>query len=149
STTVLCCYDYCLTFASEVKYVWSRKLSLASALFYAFRYLAVFNTIFVALGYFHWPSWQSTLRSCVIVIRLEMAGDVLILSASAQFAVFTALRIYALVHGNMYLFATTLGLGLIAPIISTYTFVNSQPILAQITPSYQFCYIQDAFATNW
>ncbi|KAH9922467.1 uncharacterized protein B0H18DRAFT_1120860 [Fomitopsis serialis] len=44
----LCCYDYCITFASEVKYVWSRKFSLAAALFYAFRYAAVLNTLFIA-----------------------------------------------------------------------------------------------------
>ncbi|KAI0729809.1 hypothetical protein C8Q72DRAFT_777352, partial [Fomitopsis betulina] len=54
----LCCYDYCLTFASEVELVWSRKFSLPTALLYAFRYPAVLNTLFITLVYFPW-GWQS------------------------------------------------------------------------------------------
>ncbi|KAH9836397.1 uncharacterized protein C8Q71DRAFT_82310 [Rhodofomes roseus] len=84
-------------------------------------------------------------RNCVIIIRFEMAGDILILTTSA---LFTAMRVYALFHKSMYLFAFTLGLGLIAPIISTYSFVLSQPYLYEIMPGNSVCYIETANVTN-
>ncbi|KZT69911.1 hypothetical protein DAEQUDRAFT_725878 [Daedalea quercina L-15889] len=144
SAQALCCYDYCITFASEVQFIWSKKFSLPVALFYAFRYPAVLNTLFIALGYFPWWSWQ-TQHSCVIIIRFEMAGDVLILTSSA---VFTAMRVYALFHKSTTLFSVTLILGLIAPVISTYCFILSWPILYEITPGYSVCYIENAYVTN-
>lgn len=141
----LCCYDYCITFASEVKYVWSRKFSLAAALFYAFRYSAVLNTLFIALGYFPWRNWNTS-HSCVIIIRFEMAGDVLILTTST---VFTAMRVFALFHRSLYLFGFSLVLGLIAPVITAYSFIRSTPILYEITPGYQVCYIETANVVNY
>ncbi|KAI0729810.1 hypothetical protein C8Q72DRAFT_777276 [Fomitopsis betulina] len=84
-------------------------------------------------------------KSCVIIIRFEMAGDILILTSST---VFTALRIYALFHKSIYLFGLTLALGLISPIISIYGFIRSTPLLYEITPSYAVCYIETAYVTN-
>ncbi|KAH9922468.1 uncharacterized protein B0H18DRAFT_956209 [Fomitopsis serialis] len=131
-TGVLCCYDYLLTFPSEIEYVWSKKFSLASGLFYTLRYPAVLNTVFIALGSFPGRSWLTSHRQY----------------SSRFYRVFTAMRVFALFKRNKVLFAFTLGLGLIAPIISIYTFVNSHPILAEITPTYQVCYIEDAYINN-
>ncbi|KZT69905.1 hypothetical protein DAEQUDRAFT_737672 [Daedalea quercina L-15889] len=115
SSQALCCYDYCLTFAGEVEYVWSRKFSLPAALFYAFRYPAVLNTLFIALGYFPWRSWQTP---------------------------------HVSFSNLMKLFAFTLVLGLIAPVITMYSFILSSPILYEIVPEYAICYIDTAYVIN-
>jgi len=139
AATALCCYDYFLTFDREVIYVWNGKFTFANALFYCFRYPALLNTIFVVLGYASWPSWQST-KSCVIIVRFEMAGDILILVTSA---LFTAMRIYAMFYRNKCLFTLVLVLGFINPAISIYTFVISTPVLVD-----QVCDIDTRIASN-
>jgi len=83
AATALCCYDFCLTFGREVQFVWHAKQSMATLLFYCFRYPALLNTIFVVLGYLPWLNWQTT-QSCVIIVIFEMAGDILILTSSAR-----------------------------------------------------------------
>ena len=39
--------------------MWNNKLSLATALFYTLRYLALVDTVVVMLGYLSWPGWQT------------------------------------------------------------------------------------------
>ncbi|KAH9922461.1 uncharacterized protein B0H18DRAFT_879334 [Fomitopsis serialis] len=85
------------------------------------------------------------LSSCVIIIRLQMAGDVLILTSAAVFA---AMRIYALFHQNRTLLVLILVLGLVNPVISMYTFINSTPILFHVTPTYQTCSIDTPYISN-
>ncbi|EED85644.1 predicted protein [Postia placenta Mad-698-R] len=152
AATSLCCYDYCLTLQQEIDFIWSGRLTFANILFYCFRYPAILNTIFVVLGYVPWPGWQTS-RSCTIIIRFEMAGDVLILTSSAfqntgwltAKLVFTAMRVYALSGRSKILVLT---LGLVAPVISTYTFVVSYPILQVVTPTYQSCDIYTRYTVN-
>ncbi|EED83135.1 predicted protein [Postia placenta Mad-698-R] len=83
--------------------------------------------------------------SCTIIIRFEMAGDVLILTSSA---LFTAMRVYALSGRSKILFGIVLTLGLVAPVISTYTFAVSYPILQVVTPTYQSCDIYARYTVN-
>ncbi|KZT65309.1 hypothetical protein DAEQUDRAFT_768972 [Daedalea quercina L-15889] len=182
SAQALCCYDFCLTFTREVKFMWKLKPSIGSILFFTLRYPALCNTIMVILGYLSWGSWQSQLvsafpicvggyayekpgcmlndtadvgeqslcahdseltdRSCTVMMRLEMAGDVLILTSSS---IFTAVRIYALSGRGRWRLCYMLVLGLINPVMSTYTFVLSAPYLARLTPHYQTCDID----TQW
>lgn len=144
AATCLCCYDYFLTLQQEIDFIWSGRLTFANILFYCFRYPAILNTIFVVLGYVPWPGWQTT-RSCTIIIRFEMAGDVLILTSSA---LFTAMRVYALSGRSKILFGIVLTLGLVAPVISTYTFAVSYPILQVVTPTYQSCDIYARYTVN-
>ncbi|KZT04456.1 uncharacterized protein LAESUDRAFT_751099 [Laetiporus sulphureus 93-53] len=59
AATALCCYDYGLTLPDEIQYIWKSKLSSVSALFYAFRYTAVFNVIFVVLTLSPTQNWQN------------------------------------------------------------------------------------------
>ncbi|TFY51658.1 hypothetical protein EVJ58_g10449, partial [Rhodofomes roseus] len=75
-------------------------------------------------------------------MRLEMAGDVLILTSST---VFTAVRIYALSGRSRWRLGFTLALGLVNPVMSTYTFILSAPYLARLTPRYQTCDIDTQF----
>ncbi|TFY58322.1 hypothetical protein EVJ58_g6489 [Rhodofomes roseus] len=74
-----------------------------------------------------------------------MAADILILVAAAVFA---TLRIYALLHGSKSLSTVTLSLGLMAPIISSYVFVNTHPISSEITPGKVICYTETSYAAN-
>ncbi|EPT00573.1 hypothetical protein FOMPIDRAFT_1108111, partial [Fomitopsis schrenkii] len=130
----LCCYDFCLTFTREIKFMWKLKPSAVSLLFFTLRYPALLNTIMVVFGYLSWGTWQTQLVS--MMMRLEMVGDVLILASST---IFTALRIYALCACNNWKLVWMLVLGLINPVMSTFTFVLSTPYLAHITPHYQTC----------
>ncbi|EED79241.1 predicted protein [Postia placenta Mad-698-R] len=59
SATAFFCYDYCLTFSDEVRFVWNARPSVIAVVFYTFRYTALFNTVFMILGLHAWPSWQS------------------------------------------------------------------------------------------
>ncbi|KAH9836389.1 uncharacterized protein C8Q71DRAFT_708355 [Rhodofomes roseus] len=154
----LCCYDYCLTFEREVVLMWRDKLTAASALFYALRYAALLNTILILLGYLSWPGWQTAhvllivrnRKSCMIIMRLQMAGDVLILTCVAgnSCAAFATMRIYALFRRSWALSYLILALSLVNPAISMYTFIISTPILLQVTPTYQTCSIDTPYASN-
>ncbi|KAH9911715.1 uncharacterized protein B0H18DRAFT_935260 [Fomitopsis serialis] len=146
SAQVLCCYDFLLTFTRDVRFMWKLKPSVGSVLFFALRYSAPFNTIAVVFGYLFQGSWQSQL-SCTIMARLQMVGDVLILTCAA---IFTALRIYALSGNSKWRLGFMLVLGLLNPVISTYTFVLSTPYLAHITPQFQTCNINtQVFGYRW
>ncbi|KAI0729764.1 hypothetical protein C8Q72DRAFT_911806 [Fomitopsis betulina] len=160
SAQALCCYDFCLTFTRELKFMWKLKPSAGALLFFTLRYPAILNTIMVVFGYLSWGNWQSQLvsiplistpnailrllngtfhlQTCTVMMRLEMAGDVLILTSSTSMF-FTALRIYALSARNHWTLAWMLVLGLVNPVMSTYTFVLSAPYLAHVTPHYQTC----------
>ena len=62
-TIALCCYDFCLTFTRELKFMWKLKPSTGSLLFFTLRYPALCNTIMVILGYLSWGAWQTQLVS--------------------------------------------------------------------------------------
>lgn len=125
AATAFYCYDYCLTFSDEVRFVWKARPSVIAALFYVFRYTALFNTVFMILGLHAWPSWQSD-RSCTILVRTEMVCNILLLSSAALFGAF---RVYAICDRRLLPFVATLLLGLINPAISIYTFIINEPIL--------------------
>ncbi|KZT07031.1 uncharacterized protein LAESUDRAFT_725365 [Laetiporus sulphureus 93-53] len=134
SVTVLCCYDYILTLDREIKYIWKADLSLATSLYYAFRYAALFNTIMVLLTRIAWPSWQS-ISTCGIVLRVQMVLDIIVLVSATIFA---ALRVYAIFSCNKWMFGLVLLSGMINPVISIYIFVITSPDLFAVT-GFQAC----------
>ncbi|OCH89287.1 hypothetical protein OBBRIDRAFT_732855, partial [Obba rivulosa] len=89
----LCCFDYCLTFSREVRYVHQARQSLTSFLFYVLRYTALFNTIFEILELL--PAWKG----------------------ENDLVLFSAIRVYALFARNVPIFTITLALGLVNPAI--------------------------------
>ncbi|KAH9836410.1 uncharacterized protein C8Q71DRAFT_724192 [Rhodofomes roseus] len=146
SAQALCFYNFCLTFTREVQFMWKLKPSVGSVLFFTLRYTAPCNIFPVILGYLSHGVWQSQL-SCTVMARLQMTGDVLVLTSGAIFA---ALRIYALSRKNKWNFGVTLLLGLINPVLTTtyvcgptvyrqYTFVLTTPYLAHLAPGHQNC----------
>ncbi|OBZ67946.1 hypothetical protein A0H81_12106 [Grifola frondosa] len=56
TATALFCYDYILTFGSEVQFMWRSKLSIAAIVFYVVRYAALFNTLFTILETLQGPT---------------------------------------------------------------------------------------------
>ncbi|KAF9812165.1 hypothetical protein IEO21_06341 [Rhodonia placenta] len=155
AATCLCCYDYFLTLQQEIDFIWSGRLTFANILFYCFRYPAILNTIFVVLGYVPWPGWQTTrgwrcldidkLCTCVYILLDYPIQNTGWLPAKL---VFTAMRVYALSGRSKILFGIVLTLGLVAPVISTYTFAVSYPILQVVTPTYQSCDIYARYTVN-
>ncbi|KAI0690425.1 hypothetical protein C8T65DRAFT_587904, partial [Cerioporus squamosus] len=89
----LFCYDYCLTFAQEVRHIWLLRLSVPSLLFFAVRYPALVNTVFIILDQTCWKGMTDTV-------------------------LFSALRAYALCGRNPWTLALVLLLGLVNPAIS-------------------------------
>jgi len=59
------------------------------------------------------------------------------------------MRIYALFYQSRTLSVLILVLGLVNPMISMYTFINSTPILFHVTPTYQTCSIDTAYISNF
>lgn len=131
AATALCCYDYCLTLVDEIRYVWRAKQSSVTLLFYAFRYTAVLNTVFMILDAVSFPSWHNPV-SCAILVLTEMAFNIILLSNSALFA---SKRVYAVFDRNRWVFMSTLVLGLLNPAVSLYTFTLVTPALAAYLPS--------------
>lgn len=121
SATTLCWYDYFLTLDREIKFIWKAEQSLATILFYFYRYPGLLNFIIELLGRMSWHNWQTDAR-CGAVLHTQMALDLMILISSSIFA---ALRVYAIFNRDRFLFSLVLISGLINPIISIYIFVMS------------------------
>ncbi|RPD75595.1 hypothetical protein L226DRAFT_522734 [Lentinus tigrinus ALCF2SS1-7] len=132
ASAALIIYEYCITFHREVNQIWRRGFSSSTLLFYAVRYPAVINPLFVLLDLVPWNGQSD--RTCAILVRSEMALNVLLLCSAA---VFSSLRAYALCAQNITILVVVLGLGLMNPVISIYTFVESTPFL--ITAPLQAC----------
>ncbi|KAI0763066.1 hypothetical protein BD413DRAFT_720192 [Trametes elegans] len=94
------CFDYCLTFTREVQRIWTLGFSMSAVLFYGVRYPAVFSTLFVVLDMTQWHGISDSV-------------------------LFSALRAYALCMGNPRVLVLVLVFGLVQPIISLYTFIQS------------------------
>lgn len=131
AATTLYCYDYLLTFDREVKYFWRGGMSLATALFFAYRYAGLLNTIPELLGLIPGP-WLSQ-QSCRIILRVIMCFDIIVLVSTTIFA---ALRVYAIYGRNRLAFGVVLASGLINPcilIVRYYTCVSLLIPLAHLT----------------
>ncbi|RPD61323.1 hypothetical protein L227DRAFT_652608, partial [Lentinus tigrinus ALCF2SS1-6] len=120
ASAALIIYEYCITFHREVNQIWRRGFSSSTLLVYAVRYPAVINPLFVLLDLVPWNRQSD--RSCAILVRSEMALNVLLLCSAA---VFSSLRAYALCAQNITILVVVLGLGLMNPVISIYTFVET------------------------
>ncbi|EMD35689.1 hypothetical protein CERSUDRAFT_75233 [Gelatoporia subvermispora B] len=71
SATTFYCYDYFLTLDDEVEYIWQKKFSFPTFIFYVVRYLALLDTLFVIAEAYPWPG--QTDLSCVILGWMESA----------------------------------------------------------------------------
>lgn len=122
SISALCYYDYCLNISREVELIWKAKLSLGTILYYTLRYPAMLFPVAEIMMRIFWP-WQSD-QSCRVLLRFNMALDLIVLSSVAVFA---ALRVYAMHGRSGWLSALTLVSGLINPAIFIYLFTRSIP----------------------
>ncbi|TBU41593.1 hypothetical protein BD309DRAFT_867975 [Dichomitus squalens] len=101
-------YDYLLTVGRESRLFWRRKVNAASILFYTNRYLALFY--YVALAYYR-------------IIPFPFPYDVDIGIRYMEYlpwAVFSALRVYALSHKNWALSVFTFFCSVIALPLNYY-----------------------------
>ncbi|KAI0674491.1 hypothetical protein C8Q78DRAFT_598927 [Trametes maxima] len=55
------CYDFVLTLGRERQHIWRRGFSRSVLLFYAARYSALSNALFVVLDLTHWPTMSDSL----------------------------------------------------------------------------------------
>ncbi|OBZ67925.1 hypothetical protein A0H81_12162 [Grifola frondosa] len=139
SATALFCYDYFLTLGSEVEHIWRTKISIATLVFYAVRYSALFSTIFVILDIIPGRDMTMEVRvfnqttstvfnseyiSCTVYVRIEMGMNFVLLCGAATFS---ALRAYALWGRNKWVLIFTLALGLVNPAISLYQYIINIP----------------------
>ncbi|KZT06998.1 uncharacterized protein LAESUDRAFT_725310 [Laetiporus sulphureus 93-53] len=70
NTKALVLYDYLLTAGDEYCYMWKSELSFASALFFAFRYCAVFDIAVAVLSLLTLSSWPAQLVSDIHPLRI-------------------------------------------------------------------------------
>ncbi|TCD60385.1 hypothetical protein EIP91_010238 [Steccherinum ochraceum] len=116
AATTLLFYDYFLTFSSEVKCVWRAKLSGATFIF----------LIHI--------SWRTQSRD----IADHVGGSLLKLQApltfsTVRFAIFTALRLYAIWSRNRFVFLFVMAVSLVSPAVDIYYYALV-PITAAPTP---------------
>ncbi|KAI0692769.1 hypothetical protein BC835DRAFT_27212 [Cytidiella melzeri] len=106
-------YEYCITFLSEVDAIWSRKWTLATWLYVLTRYTALVSA---ALRFSEMiPAYASVCAHCSMM-SIERANaldslqscagqfialDTTIIAKFLYFAVFSAIRVYAVWEGNM------------------------------------------------
>ncbi len=55
-------YDYCLTFAQDIRHIWPLRLSIPSLLFVAVRYPALVSTAFIILDQTQWKGMTDAVR---------------------------------------------------------------------------------------
>ncbi|KAI0820324.1 hypothetical protein BC628DRAFT_1413134 [Trametes gibbosa] len=131
-------YDYLLTFRRELRFVWGRKFSAATALFVLNRYLIVLLYLVDLVTQF--PIIPETC-ACPGVGRFITVLEVM---PYIIWATFSALRGYALSRRNVIIGITIFVLSLVpagvnAYFFSTFTFMNLDPpnnctALSDITP---------------
>ncbi|EED85643.1 predicted protein [Postia placenta Mad-698-R] len=80
----LCWYDFFLTLDREIKFVWKAEQSLATILFYFYRYPGLLNLIIELSGRMSLHNWQTDAR-CGAVLHTQMALDLMILISSSTF----------------------------------------------------------------
>ncbi|EPT03613.1 hypothetical protein FOMPIDRAFT_1105482, partial [Fomitopsis schrenkii] len=97
-------YDYFLTLGREVDYIWKKKLSFVSILFYCYRYAAILS----------WPAIFFVTRP-----PLSWASHSLVSSIAYVTFLFSAMRIYALCDSKKLVLFGMLVLGLITPVTTT------------------------------
>ncbi|KAI0729821.1 hypothetical protein C8Q72DRAFT_883918 [Fomitopsis betulina] len=132
SATTLCCYDWFLTLDREVESIWKTEQSLVTILFYGIRYPAILNTVIELLTRISWPSWQSNFR-CGFSSQ-ELSRCINYLSQ----LLFASLRIYAVFNRNIWIASIVLLLGILNPVLTTYVFMHSVPVLDGFM-EYQVC----------
>ncbi|RPD76439.1 hypothetical protein L226DRAFT_569703 [Lentinus tigrinus ALCF2SS1-7] len=127
SALAILAYDYLLTFPREVRFVWNRRFSPATALFLVNRYTIIllyfvdFVTLFPII-----PATYAPMESVgKFIVVLEIFPYIIL-------AAFSGLRTYALSQRNTFigLFTSLLSLvpaGINAYFLSTFTFVNLEP----------------------
>ncbi|KAL6304064.1 hypothetical protein BKA93DRAFT_306851 [Sparassis latifolia] len=122
-------YDYGLTFAREVRFVWGakRKFSFALVLFYVVRYTTLLAAVLVVVTTWSPKSYLKT--ACKLSDVYDTHYFVMCMYCSRR-EVFSAMRVYALYYGNHLVFGFVLLLGLVNPIIST---------LAVLSPTLNTC----------
>ncbi|RPD59803.1 acid protease [Lentinus tigrinus ALCF2SS1-6] len=96
ATFVYICYDWLLTLDEEINLFWNRRVSAASILYFAIRYLVI---IFWIMGY---PTNNLRGVSCEAYMYTIMVTQLLIYVFPAAFS---ALRVYALTAKNKILAA--------------------------------------------
>ncbi|EPS93452.1 hypothetical protein FOMPIDRAFT_1136111 [Fomitopsis schrenkii] len=65
---VIAWYEYCLTFSREVQYVWRKRLSFISVLFYLLRYSVLLGTAPLVLITRPSLSWQAAHQHHVSIV---------------------------------------------------------------------------------
>ncbi|KAI0658988.1 hypothetical protein C8Q70DRAFT_1067441, partial [Cubamyces menziesii] len=126
-------WDYLATFDSEVQYVWGQRLSAATILFIANRYVNLLITILelIEQAPFQTPEVRApscrTRAICPPVVRVLQS---LLISATFIVAVFASLRVYAIWSRDWRPALLIFVLALVTPIANLYMDITGTPIPA-------------------
>lgn len=59
------CFEYIVTFRAEVRCIWSRRMSMTSAIFISLRYFALIHQLSFVIQYVDWPDTNSASAAVV------------------------------------------------------------------------------------
>lgn len=116
AATALCCYEYLITFDKEIQSVWRRHISVATMLFLFNRYAILALSLGSVIQVVPW-GWQpridhSRVETCTVFVRFL---DACLILVNIAYAVFAALRMFALCRKSKLFLALVMFLGLINP----------------------------------
>lgn len=129
--TALVVYEYLLTFQDEVRMIWRRKWTAATVLFMMNRYLLIASIILQAL-----PSTPESW--CTVIPRITDGAALLLLIV---FALFSALRVYAMWDRNIFLFLLVILPNLVPVGTNFFAAVVFRPVL--VGPPLGQCMLDD------
>lgn len=119
AATVLYCYDCVLTFGDEVEHFWDRKFTQATLLYMINRYVMLVNRLIRLTDFVHWGhhSQAEADRICNSIWRLS---EVCTMIMHISMAVFSALRLWAILDRSWAAFGAVLSFECIGPLVNIY-----------------------------
>ncbi|KAJ7367377.1 hypothetical protein DFH08DRAFT_837340 [Mycena albidolilacea] len=119
AAVALLIWDHVITLSSEVRRVWSRKLSGSTVLYACLRYGTLFEKITVLLL----ASWYLTPHGCDIAVRVQIAP---MMVRTIGYGLFSSLRVLALSERNWHLSISVFLLCLPSVITPAYVYAHQE-----------------------
>ncbi|KAL4247848.1 hypothetical protein ABKN59_007539 [Abortiporus biennis] len=164
--TVLCCYDYTLTFSDECHYIWQRRFSGATVFFFVNRYFTliyiisfmlvnlvpfgltpsvsvtpnvIFATLFLLMSASHLLDVRSPIPHSLIYHLLDV-------DISLNVSAIMCLRLYAIWSRNIKILVVFALLGAVPPIIRVYLYSQTKHFQTSSPP---YVLLSDNLLSVW
>jgi len=131
--TMLAYYEFAITFSDEIRFIWCRRFTLATALFCINRYTMLLARTLLIVQLLPYQYEEPTLGSGdMLCSGLLRSSEVLTIMSQISVAVFLALRMFAMWDRDYKIFTIVLVIGMIAPVSSIYYYTRLSPTIVPL-----------------